>query len=80
VVLRSEGLVGFELSGRGSNDYRLTDNGAQVVGELRRKTKPKLPECMEQIRQYVTSGSCDRLLEEVYERYPDSAELSLFRR
>lgn len=77
--LREEALVEFEASGRGWNAYRVTSEGARVAEELREKADSDLVKRMDDIREYVTSRSFNRLLRDVYKQYRPYAERSLFR-
>ena len=79
-ALREEKLVEFELTGLGWNRYKLTKRGRGVVKDLRKEANPNLLERMDDIREWVTSRSFDKLLEDVYEDYPDSAKRSLFKK
>ena len=78
--LRSEGLIEFVLSGLGWNAYRVTEKGAQVVKEVRDRADPHLLKRMDDVREWVTARSFDRLLRDVYEQYPEFAERSLFKK
>lgn len=78
--LREEGLVEFEPSGLGWNAYRLTDRGAEVLNELRSRAKPELLRRMDDIREWVTTRSFSKLLQDVYADYPELSERSLFKK
>ncbi len=60
--------------------YSLTPQGEQAVKEEGRRLQPGLVRYLGQLRQFVTNLSFRALLNAVYDRYPDYAINSVFRR
>ena len=77
-ALREAGLVEFEPSGRGWNAYRVTGRGKEQITKLVHRADPRLLRKLEEARHYVTTRGFARLLEDVYEQYPEYASQSLF--
>lgn len=78
--LRDEGLIDFEPSGRGWNVYRTTPSGSDRLRELREQADPAVLKQMDGAREFVVRRSFGRLLHDTYEKYPEYATRSLFRR
>ena len=78
--LRDADLVKFEPSGRGWNDYRLTSTGKQRALQLRGTANQELVAKLNEVCDFVQSRDFEKLLEDVYEKYPSYATKSLFRR
>ncbi len=77
-VLRTNGLVEVKSSGRGWNLYSLTKQGRAKEGTLRKQASSALVKVLDEVRNWVTSRSFEKLLKDVYKDYPQYTTQSLF--
>lgn len=78
--LREEGLVDFTPSGRGWNIYHVAEASKEKQNALKNQANPDLLAQLSAARDYVTSRSFEKLLEDIYTEYPDYATSSLFKK
>lgn len=77
--LLADGLVErVPVPGETYARYRRTDAGTNVAEAIAQKADQARTSLLETIREKVTSLSFERLLEDVYDRYPEYATKSLF--
>jgi uncharacterized protein YwgA len=76
-----EGLATAEpVPGYTWSRYKLTGDGMAKAKDLRDKAPRKFARKLFEIKQSVTSQSFNALLRDVYDRYPEFAANSIFRR
>jgi hypothetical protein len=78
-ALVAEGLLDAERTGR-YDSYVLTDAGRERVKEVETIVDAEDANWLRRVGSYVTSKSFDRLLDEIYTRWPDYATESVHRR
>lgn len=70
----------IEIPGRSWKYYALTPMGLEMVQHVIEATDSRMAEYAARLREYVRKLSFSKLLTRVYERYPDYAVNSVFRR
>ena len=78
-ALINEGLLEADTTGR-YEAYALTDAGRNRLQDVAAEVGDKAATWVRRVGRYVTSKSFSRLLDEVYERWPDYTGRSLVRR
>jgi hypothetical protein len=78
-ALVQKGLVAEQRRGR-YGAYSPTEAGQQRVEELRSDLSNREATWLERVGRYVTSRSFTDLLDEIYERFPEYAERSVYAR
>lgn len=79
--LENDGLIErMQVPGDTYYRYRRTRRGNEVAAELASQAPRNLAQAINEARQAVTGVGFDELLRRVYEKYPDYATKSLFKR
>lgn len=71
-------LVVDQLPNRKVRTYRLTDHGAKVAATSQANLNPKLIRYLNSVVEWVTSLSFPDLVREIYRKYPEYRENSVF--
>ena len=75
--LAAEGLTTISQPDYGTREYRITEAGARAAEGL--KVDKDVRQALDRIVEHVRSLSFRQLLSEIYRRFPDMRERSVFR-